>query len=210
MQLHDTYNVTDSLVRGYVIMKDQNNNVIFQKSNMIVASGRDAIFNTILKSAIAAGMGEQQQDIGQTFSHFSRIRFGNGTSITTPETTSIKEILDASDEKKNIIYDIPLVSTTVTDVKLQGSSVNISNDIDNNIRHILFEITVPAEQPAEITELGLFFRTTETNGDSVSDNGGNAKIHSNEKLFSRVVFDPIYCGANAAITELKLNYYLYF
>jgi hypothetical protein len=24
------------------------------------------------------------------------------------------------------------------------------------------------------------------------------------------VFDPIFCGPNASITELKLNYYIYF
>ena len=191
MILNDKFDITDSLVRGFVVLKDQNDNIIFKKSNMVVGAGRDAIFNTIrnaFKNNNNIGIDKE----GSSFSHFTKISFGNGNEMTTPETASIKEIIDDSGK---VIYSVNIDETDEdSNDDTDDISVEMSSISENNIRRIDFEITVPSTTPAEITELGLFF-----------------KLENNEEhLFSRVVFDPIFCGANAAITELKLHYYLYF
>jgi hypothetical protein len=175
---------------------------------MIVKNGRDAIFNRIVNSIgevitdddytgtgnIKNGYAEYENTMeANIFSHFSKLQFGSGNDMTTPSTESITAVDGTSDTSDiNNLYTINLDSADEQDTNGIQVFMHFTNTVE--YRRMEFEITLAAVQPAEITELGLFYKNT--NGD--------------ENLFSRVVFDPIFCGPNASITELKLNYYIYF
>lgn len=193
MLIHDTLKIDDSIAHGFVVLKDQNNKTIFKKSNMIVGNGRASIYNKICNSvtaalsnnnSIVAGINTSFND--NIFDHFSKLSFGSNNDMTRLDTSTIKEISD--DDEDSPTYTILLEESDKT------PDTEIFIKFDAEIRCIEFEISVSAVLPAEITELGLYYKDTV----------------GNENLFSRVVFDPIFCGPNAAVTELKLNYYVYF
>ena len=209
MNFSDTFNMTDSVVHGFVVLKDQNGNTIFKKNNMVVRAGRDAVFNKICDSFYNKYklLDDNKYSIvenyeaytngnvfakGNVFSHFSKIAFGNSNKMTTLDTNSINEITLTGDEDS--LYTINIDREDTDYSVSEKPQLVISFENTETYRCIIFEITLNAIEPAELTELGLFYKD----------------INDTENLFSRVVFDPIFCGPNAAITELNLNYYLYF
>ena len=206
MNFSDTFNMTDSVVHGFVVLKDQNGNTIFKKNNMVVKAGRNAVFNKICDSFCNKYelLGIDKYSIvdnyrsyasgnsGNIFSHFSKIAFGNSNKMTMLDTNSINEIALTGDGDS--LYTIKIDTEDTEDSAAKKPQLIISFENTETYRCIIFEITLNAIEPAELTELGLFYKD----------------ITDTEHLFSRVVFDPIFCGPNAAITELNLNYYLYF
>lgn len=170
-EFHDKLPINDSLVHGFVVARDDNGGIIFKKSNMVVNGGRDSIIalinNTIFNTTD-----------NNAFKTFSSIKFGSNYSMTTPDTDKITVITGAYQ------YNI---STSETD----GEALCKYDSLNKR-----FEISICVEAkdtPAEIRELGLYFKNRD----------------DKELLFSRVVFDPIFCGANAAISKFTMTYYVY-
>lgn len=113
---------------------------------------------------------------------FSSIKFGNNRNITTLNTEGVSTI------DNNYQY-------TICDKSENNDEENNARiDYSADSRYFKFNINVAATIPAELTELGLYF---------TQDNG------SSETLFSRVVFDPIFCGPNAAVSSFTIEYYVY-
>ena len=173
MILHDNIDINDSIVNGFCIAKTSTGEVLFKKHNMVVAGGRNAIYNML--HSLCTG-----STPSPSFK-FSSIKFGNNRNITTLNTDSISVIgeeyqynFENNDENNN-------------------ASIDYGSD-DGSSRYFKFNINVDAKTPAELTELGLYF---------TQDNG------STETLFSRVVFDPIFCGPNAAVSSFTIEYYVY-
>ena len=181
-EFHDKLPINDSLVHGFVVARDDNGDIIFKKSNMVVNNGRDSIIALINNTMF-------NTEAGNAFKTFSKIKFGSNYSMTTPETDSITLINGAyqyvisteEDEKKDDI------STTEKEKKAYCK-------YDESNKRFKISIDVEAKDtPAEIRELGLYFKNN----------------NNEEHLFSRVVFDPIFCGANAAISKFTMTYYVY-
>lgn len=176
-EFHDKLPINDSLVHGFVVVRDDNGGIIFKKSNMVVNKGRESII-ALINSTIF------NTTDNNAFKTFSSIKFGSNYSMTTPETESINAIFEGEHPKYQ--YNI---STSKND----GEALC---EYDRSNRRFKISIDVEAKDtPAEIRELGLYFKKND--GTDV------------EHLFSRVVFDPIFCGANAAISKFTMTYYVY-
>lgn len=175
---HDKLPINDSLVHGFVVAEDDRGNVIFKKSNMVVNGGREAIASLINRTIL------ENKD-NTAFKKFSSIKFGSNYTMTTPDTDSITKITDTGG-KDLYTYDI------VYDNETEGMAL-CEYDDDNN-KYFKITVDVEAGIPAEIRELGLYFKDMS---------------EEKEILFSRVVFDPIFCGSNAAISSFKVTYYVY-
>ena len=171
-EFHDKLPINDSLVHGFVVARDDNGSIIFKKSNMVVNGGRESIIALINNTMF-------NTEADNAFKTFSSIKFGSNYSMTTPDTDGITEIGNPVAYQ----YDI---STTREEKKAYC-------EYDGPNKCFKIYIDVEANTPAEIRELGLYFK--------------NRK--DEELLFSRVVFDPIFCGANAAISKFTMTYYVY-
>ena len=169
-EFHDKLPINDSLVHGFVVARDDNGGIIFKKSNMVVNGGRESIIALINNTMF-------NTEADNAFKTFSSIKFGSNYSMTTPDTDKIT-VIDGAYQ-----YDI---STEKNEKKAYC-------EYDKNNRRFEISITVEANTPAEIRELGLYFKNRD----------------DKELLFSRVVFDPIFCGANAAISKFTMTYYVY-
>jgi hypothetical protein len=174
-EFHDKLPINDSLVHGFVVARDDNGGIIFKKSNMVVNGGRESII-ALIKNTIF------NTTDGKAFKTFSSVKFGSNYSMTTPDTDGITEIGNPVAYQ----YDI----STIREEKKAYCEYDVSN------KRFKISIDVEANTPAEIRELGLYFK-------NISDDDNT------EHLFSRVVFDPIFCGANAAISKFTMTYYVY-
>ena len=183
MKINDNLYFSDSGFHGYVIAKDQNGNIIFEKNNMVVQSGREAILHRLgLTCLDIIPEGDKRDKIEEksAFKKFSSVKFGSGINMTTMYMDDLtSEITDG------VSYPYSY--------SISESSENVEISFDIESRKIIFNITVDTSKPAELSELGLFFKNE----------------NDDELMFSRVVFDPIYCGANAAVTSFDITYYLY-
>ena len=50
-EFHDKLPINDSLVHGFVVARDDNGDIIFKKSNMVVNNGRDSIITLFKNNA---------------------------------------------------------------------------------------------------------------------------------------------------------------
>jgi hypothetical protein len=92
MELHDYLNITDSKVRGVVVLKREDGSIVFSKENMIVQNGRKFIRDKFVKSAIIPF-----ESFNTTLSSYSlsHIGFGNSDVVTEFSMTSlVSENLD--------------------------------------------------------------------------------------------------------------------
>ena len=174
MILHDNIDINDSIINGFCIAKTSTGEVLFKKHNMVVASGRKAIYN------ILSGLCTNPTT-APSFK-FSSIKFGNNRNITTLNTTDVSVISDKD-------YQYEIIDNSKDNGENNNARIEYGSD---GSRYFKFSINVNAEIPAELTELGLYF----------TQNG-------EEALFSRVVFDPIFCGPNAAVSSFTIEYYVY-
>ena len=80
--LQDTLRVSDSKIKGFVVMQDQEGKTIFAKSNMIVEAGRNYIMDLVY---------EQLDDQSNVYK-FSSIKFGTSNLTSTPGMTALQTI----------------------------------------------------------------------------------------------------------------------
>ena len=161
-----------SSIRGYVVMTDEHGKTLFAKNNMIVKTGRKYIKQALFNSCFSSGT--------YTIPEFKTIKFGNNNSVTKPEDTTLKGMID--ENKLNITTTV--IKADEGDILADGSiKIIIKSDISlNNSEDII------------ISEAGLFFYD-----DSDEDTADN--------MFSRVAFAPVTIRPK---TTYILNYYIYF
>ena len=82
--LHDTLRVSDSTMKGFVVMQDQEGNTIFAKPNMIVENGREFIRDLVFKQV--SGTAETRA--------FDYVKFGNSNVTTSPDDTRLFNVND--------------------------------------------------------------------------------------------------------------------
>jgi len=78
--LQDTLRVSDSKIKGFVVMQDQEGKTIFAKSNMIVEDGRSFIMDLVYNQVATTTILDRK---------FTVIKFGSGNSTTTYDMTDL-------------------------------------------------------------------------------------------------------------------------
>jgi hypothetical protein len=101
MELNDYLNITDSKIRGVVILKKEDGTIVFKKENMIVQNGRKFIRDKFAVSGIFA-----LKDYVSNLKDYnlSYIMFGNSdviteytmTSLISPNTATKQDILNTN------------------------------------------------------------------------------------------------------------------
>jgi hypothetical protein len=88
MKIQENLNITDSKIRGVVVIKNADGTIILKKDNMIVQSGREFIMDKFSK---AAGMGNFSTDYDGNYTSYSltHIGFGNSDVATEYSMTSL-------------------------------------------------------------------------------------------------------------------------
>jgi hypothetical protein len=210
-------------IYGEVSIKDSDGNVLLDKKNMIVLSGRRAIMNVLFSNTSAY--------------LFNTMYMGSGTDLSNQNMT-------ASDAKVSISFGIPSVyytgvtlsssssssytytfgtynnssSKTSTSQTVSSASVSAGDEIslvtttaesvsggqfaymvDSSSAvpecHICCKYKETSSQHA-ITEMGL-----------MSMSAGSYPVASSDTLFSRVVFDPVYLMPGSSY---QIDYHIYF
>jgi hypothetical protein len=96
--LKDTLRVSDSAIKGFVVVTDEKGNVIFKKNNMIVEGGRDYIKNLVFTNI--SGGAESRK--------IASAKFGYGTTTTSPENIDLDGKLG-----NNYLYEYALDTTNL-------------------------------------------------------------------------------------------------
>jgi hypothetical protein len=86
MKMNDYVNITDSKIRGVVILKKEDGTVVFKKENMIVQNGRKFIRDKFAAAGISA-LSEYSSSLLSY--NLSYIQFGNSDVITEYTMTSL-------------------------------------------------------------------------------------------------------------------------
>jgi len=188
MKINDRINVTDSgSVRGHVIFKREDGTIIFKKDNMIVENGRKFIKELFIKSLDLLIQGTDTVVAGENsytkmFNNFSirHVVFGNNGSAST--------------------FNMNKVVGTPLFVPLTGASFSFGET--GTEMYVVIKATIDntdAQQGFLAEELGLLL----TKEDTIPT--GNDEL--NEKLFSRVTFDPVPVASG---DKYEVEYYIYF
>jgi len=183
INIKDYFKVDDShsRVRGFVVMRKENGDIVFAKENMIVKTGRTAIFN-----AVTSGT-----DIS-----FTKIVYGSGSQLPVEGDTALKNAISAystdltSTSTINKIYDANDDLDAVLTADANGMvQTNVMETSASNL-YIRFCSTITGtavNTSAYIRELGIICGT--------------------DTLFSRIVFEGIPISSS---TTYYLTYYIYF
>jgi hypothetical protein len=165
MKISDRVDITDSPMKGVVILKKEDGTVIFKKENMIVETGRKYLKELYIKSLAAVVSGATTETGADTYTRefddysVNYIGFGNNGSITRFEATGL--------------------SGTARYAKILQTDVFVNDPL--SIRFVGVIDNATSDTGFSAQELGLFL----TIGDDLDT----------KKLFSRVVFDPIPVGS---------------
>jgi hypothetical protein len=103
MKIIENLNISDSKIRGIVVIKDQSGNIILRKENMIVESGRKFIRDIFITNGIAA-----KADYSGTYSSFllTHVVFGSSDVASQSTMTSLQnEVLRVRLLENNVITD---------------------------------------------------------------------------------------------------------
>jgi hypothetical protein len=115
IKLEDSFRVSDSKVKGYVVIKE-GDKIILKKENMIVASGRKFI---------------KDKTFGSSSKSISKILFGKGTTPTqATDTVSTIDSVGYYDTGDTSNFSINLTDnlTTVITINLDKNSLGVVSD----------------------------------------------------------------------------------
>lgn len=127
-EFKDTFRVSDSKIRGYVVLEREDGTVVFKKENMIVEGGRNYIKN-LVHSKLSGGTSEAR--------YIAEVKFGEGTTLPDSADTDL--------ESNVADYDIALTTTELT--VLSGGEIGLK---------VAVEVVGTDTPTASVTELGLF------------------------------------------------------
>lgn len=83
--LQDTLRVSDSKIKGFVVMEREDGTTVFAKPNMIVENGRNFIKDLVYKQVSAEAENRK----------FSHIRFGSGITPTSPTDNDLEAHIES-------------------------------------------------------------------------------------------------------------------
>jgi hypothetical protein len=180
MEFNDYLNISDSKIRGVVILKREDGTIVFKKENMIVQNGRKFIRDKFAKFGISA-LSEYTSSLMSY--NLSYVLFGNSDVITEYTMTQL-------------VSPAPNISGTPNSETKQDISVgNVSVEEVNMFVKFRATLDRTGRQTGYTAkELGFMLKDT-------SSSPGP------DLLFSRIVFDPITIGASE---KYELEYYIYF
>ena len=184
IRVTDSFKVSDknndkntAPVKGVVVLKDENGKIIFKKNNLVVYDGREMVMNLFL-NAFRNNNESLNLDFYGVDSGSISVRVGSNTGVTQSDT-SLTDFSNDSVEYEPTISVIPKDLGIKFSVNIIGSGLNAIN----------------------MSELGLVLKYYNINKDGSKDE------NQSEKLFSRIVFDPLPFTSN---NTYMLDYYLYF
>jgi hypothetical protein len=214
IKLQDSLRVSDSTIKGFVVMEREDGTTVFAKPNMIVENGRNYIKELVYNQVATTTMDTRK---------FSHISFGSGITPTSPVTEDLEapiitisnSIINTTSKiwseylgndnptPDNTGLNLPTITTEVEGDTFLSTRNNklyyVANTLEklsiNNAigLKITIDVTGTTATTESSSELGLFL----TDGE----------VSPTYTLFSRVVFDPI------PITDTfkyKLTYFIYF
>jgi len=191
--LKDILRVSDSKIRGLVILRKDDGTVIFKKENMIVEGGRKFI-RDLLFNQINNGILDTRKIVS--------VKFGCGSTTTAPDTTDLTGKIDGEYLYKYDLNTTDLVWTQYTDPYSSGGTSPLPINSETNDKFIdtvlekIFtfdgtdwdlgeDIDFESEDPEIGTEGDFYFNTA------------NSKLYIVEKV---VVLIPEHLGIG-----IKLN-----
>jgi hypothetical protein len=135
MELKDFLNISDSKIRGVVVMKNSNGKIIFERENMIVQSGRKFVRDVFVRNAIPA----LANFAGLSNYKLTHIAFGNSDVITEYTMTSL--------QSEGIRIPINETNTTVEEstmfMKFRGSVNRSDSQSGYTVRELGLVLTNP-------------------------------------------------------------------
>lgn len=180
--LNDRLGLSEGLsVKGIVIIKDANGNIIVKKHNMIVASGRRAILES-LKST-------KKLNINAIF--FSD-KFSEDEITIAP--VAYNDVYPDASKKPTNMKEFEVGTTDTSKFKLEYATESKAESAENEIEpyiKVSGSLSYLDYTAAQIRTLGLLITTTNT-----------------KTLFSRIIFEPI--PFTDKMESYKIEYYIYF
>lgn len=183
--IDDIVSFTDSIgPKGFIILKNlKTGEILVKKHNMIVKNGRKYLFDIFMDKQSTSNDGINYEiatgDGNLKNYKLNKLQFGHGINETIYESTGLENPLKS--ESEGII-----VSGQTGKPVSESSYFKIEYTFK-------FEFNSSEAAATTISELGLFLTSDETTAE--------------DKMFSRVTFDPVPINAN---TEFELKYYVYF
>jgi hypothetical protein len=110
--LQDTLRVSDSKIKGFVVMEREDGTTVFAKPNMIVKNGRNFIKDLVYNQVATTNMDERK---------FSSIGFGSGITPTSPTDTDLESAIADLNETNAISSDTDLIWSEVTTTYSYGT-----------------------------------------------------------------------------------------
>jgi hypothetical protein len=145
--LQDTLRVSDSKIKGFVVMEREDGTTVFAKPNMIVKNGRNFIKDLVYNQVATNSTVKDPRK-------FSHIRFGSGTTPTSPDDNDLEAYISTiSDTEVNITDSIWS--------EYLGND-NLTGPEDYNNQYKWFDETIPGGGQGTLYEL---------NGPGIWDNG---------------------------------------
>jgi hypothetical protein len=205
--LKDSVDISDSKIRGIVVIEKEDGTILFRKENMIVATGRQYLRNLVY--GLITSPAETRK--------INSIRFGTGLNLVKSSDTNLTSVISAYDISLTTLQwkKIPLEDQTGYDEGVEFPSnptendlflntyngnfyiytkaMTVSNSISSSEIGLKISVNLRGQSgfTADITELGLFLNDTPT-----------------ATMFSRLVFDKIPLTQN--MEAYNLTYYIYF
>jgi len=202
--LKDFVNVSDSKIRGIVVLEKEDGTVVFKKENMIVEGGRNYIKN-IFFTKISGGTESRKA---------YSLKFGTSTVLTQVGDTDLKATVSAYTINTDSFQwkKIPLESQTGYSEGISFPEDPDEDDLFLNTETGNFYIYTNAMIVSQLDspEIGIkvsaILRGTDAQQLSISELG--LFLNDNPAtMFSRLVFDGFPLTNNSAYI---LSYYIYF
>lgn len=192
MKINDSYSVDDLgySPKGFVRFYDNNGQVIFEKHNMIVNTGRKLIFDMFCKQF---GLTTSNSTDPTGFNNLYIVLSQDSTGSQTIATTRYNDI--ASNEEKYPDSNDKISKT----IAVNASDIN-GYTIDVDTRTITFKISISVDDDLLLNH--EFFKFNQIYVYYTNSNNSDA----NRTLFSRVAMDPVFLSQGTTY-ELEYTYY---
>ena len=133
MKINDYASITDSKVRGIVVIKDANGKILVQKENMIVEAGRKFIRDSFLAVALT------ETGLAYSEAKLTDIAFGGNDNITEYGMTEL--VSEFPNTRVPLTSGVYTVGTTDNNIKFTASLDRTNKDLGFVLRELGLIIT---------------------------------------------------------------------
>jgi hypothetical protein len=203
--LKDSVNISDSKIRGVVVLEKEDGTIVFKKENMIVGAGRTYIKNLVYTKVTG----------GTESRKLYSLKFGTSTALTQVGDTDLAGAVSAytinttSLQWKKIPFDEEETYDEGTSFPVSPSENDLFLNTDTNNFYIYTKAMVISEldSPEIGVKVSAILRGIDAQQLSISELGLFLNDTPTATMFSRLVFDGFPLTANSAYI---LSYYIYF